>query len=119
MPEDTVGAVLCVLCGNSRTAGRRIAGTWYFVHSTETRVRPGTSTSLLTHISPMPLRRAAVLALLAAGPLGAQTAVPMSSATSADMARALRVLRSHPVFDGHNDLPWRIREDSAHPRDVG
>jgi membrane dipeptidase len=67
----------------------------------------------------MPLRRAAVLALLAAGPLGAQTAVPVSSATSADMARALRVLRSHPVFDGHNDLPWRIREDSAHPRDVG
>ncbi|HEY1586259.1 MAG TPA: dipeptidase [Polyangia bacterium] len=34
------------------------------------------------------------------------------------MARALRVLRAAPVMDGHNDLPWRIREDSVHPRDV-
>jgi membrane dipeptidase len=34
------------------------------------------------------------------------------------MARALRVLKTSPVFDGHNDLPWRIRDDSAHPRDV-
>ena len=34
------------------------------------------------------------------------------------MARALRILRASPVLDGHNDLPWRIREDSVHPRDV-
>jgi membrane dipeptidase len=34
------------------------------------------------------------------------------------MARALKVLRTSPVMDGHNDLPWRIREDSVHPRDV-
>ena len=34
------------------------------------------------------------------------------------MARALRVLRAAPVVDGHNDLPWRIREDSLHPHDV-
>jgi membrane dipeptidase len=34
------------------------------------------------------------------------------------MARALRVLRNAPVVDGHNDLPWRIREDSVHPHDV-
>ncbi|MEO7711291.1 MAG: dipeptidase [Gemmatimonadaceae bacterium] len=34
------------------------------------------------------------------------------------MARALRVLRSSPVMDGHNDLPWRIREDTVRPRDV-
>jgi len=34
------------------------------------------------------------------------------------MARALRVLRATPVVDGHNDLPWRIREDTVHPRDV-
>lgn len=43
---------------------------------------------------------------------------PTGSATAADMARALRVLRAHPVLDGHNDLPWRIREDTVHPRDV-
>ena len=35
-----------------------------------------------------------------------------------NMARALRVLRASPVMDGHNDLPWRIREDSLHPMDV-
>src|ERR1041384_6995660 len=34
------------------------------------------------------------------------------------MERALRVLRAAPVVDGHNDLPWRIREDTVHPRDV-
>jgi len=35
-----------------------------------------------------------------------------------DLARALRVLRGSPLVDGHNDLPWRIREDSLHPGDV-
>jgi membrane dipeptidase len=28
------------------------------------------------------------------------------------------VLRTTPLIDGHNDLPWRIREDSVHPMDV-
>ena len=41
-----------------------------------------------------------------------------AQSTDPDMARALRVLRAAPVFDGHNDLPWRIREDSVHPGDV-
>ena len=36
----------------------------------------------------------------------------------ADSALALRALRATPIIDGHNDLPWRIREDSIHPRDV-
>src|SRR5258705_10697025 len=60
------------------------------------------------------------LLLAGAATLGAQTtaASPVGAATPRDMARALRVLRDHPVLDGHNDLPWRIREDSAHPRDV-
>jgi membrane dipeptidase len=62
----------------------------------------------------------ALAALLATAPLAAQTraTAPASAATSRDMARALRVLRAAPVLDGHNDLPWRIREDSVHPRDV-
>jgi membrane dipeptidase len=38
--------------------------------------------------------------------------------SDADVRRAERVLRSTPLIDGHNDLPWRIREDSVHPRDV-
>jgi membrane dipeptidase len=36
-----------------------------------------------------------------------------------NMARALRVLRTSPVIDGHNDLPWLIRESKVAPRDVG
>ena len=53
-----------------------------------------------------------VAALIVASP-----AVGQAPADS-NMARALRVLRSTPVMDGHNDLPWRIREDSTHPMDV-
>ena len=70
-----------------------------------------------------PLRLSAfALCTALAAPLAAQgtTAVPTpgTSATAADLAHAIRVLRRSPVMDGHNDLPWRIREDSAHPRDV-
>jgi membrane dipeptidase len=41
-----------------------------------------------------------------------------AGSTDPNMARALRVLRASPVMDGHNDLPWRIREDTVHPQDV-
>jgi membrane dipeptidase len=34
------------------------------------------------------------------------------------LARARRVLAAHPVIDGHNDLPWAIRENPEAPRDV-
>ena len=34
------------------------------------------------------------------------------------MQRALTVLRSVPLVDGHNDLPWVIRENASAPRDV-
>ncbi len=34
------------------------------------------------------------------------------------MARALRVLSSSPLIDGHNDLPWAIRESKTAPHDV-
>jgi membrane dipeptidase len=54
------------------------------------------------------------LGLLALGgtlaPLRAQTG---SSPTDGPyLARAKRILRQTPLIDGHNDLPWRIREDS-------
>jgi membrane dipeptidase len=42
---------------------------------------------------------------------GAQTA--SQSPTDPYMVRAMRVLRQTPLIDGHNDLPWRIREDSV------
>jgi membrane dipeptidase len=56
-----------------------------------------------------------VLSLLAlstvALPLHAQT----QSRNGEDpyLERAERVLRETPLIDGHNDLPWRIREDSV------
>ena len=35
------------------------------------------------------------------------------------MAKARRVLDATPLFDGHNDLPWAIRENENAPLDVG
>jgi membrane dipeptidase len=35
------------------------------------------------------------------------------------LERAKKILRSTPLIDGHNDLPWEIRERKEAPRDVG
>ena len=45
---------------------------------------------------------------------------PMASAQSPDRAleRARKLLRSTPLIDGHNDLPWEIRQLKDAPRDV-
>jgi len=46
---------------------------------------------------------------------------PAQMQTSSDdphLARALQVLQSSPLVDGHNDLPWVIRTDEAAPLDV-
>ena len=43
---------------------------------------------------------------------------PSGAAEDPALARALRVLTAHPVIDGHNDLPWAIRENEKAPRDV-
>ena len=53
----------------------------------------------------------ASLILVATGPLAGQT-------DTADLARARRVLAATPLIDGHNDLPWAVREYRAAPRDV-
>jgi len=34
------------------------------------------------------------------------------------LERATAVLARHPIVDGHNDLPWAIRESATAPRDV-
>jgi len=34
------------------------------------------------------------------------------------MAKAMRVLSSTPLIDGHNDLPWAIRQSEVAPHDV-
>jgi membrane dipeptidase len=54
-------------------------------------------------------------ALLAA--LACTLALP-AAAQDPHMARARRVLRTTPLVDGHNDLPWAIRNFRSAPRDV-
>ncbi len=44
-------------------------------------------------------------------------ALPLA-AQDPHMAKALRVLRTTPLIDGHNDLPWAIRNFKASPHDV-
>ncbi len=58
------------------------------------------------------MRRVAFLlfaAILAGAPARAQ---------DANLELARRVLARTPLIDGHNDLPWAIRESEAGPRDV-
>ena len=52
----------------------------------------------------------AVILTLAPTVVRAQT--NSSDATDPYLARVERILRQTPLIDGHNDLPWRIREDS-------
>jgi membrane dipeptidase len=53
-----------------------------------------------------------ILSIIDAGlPLAAQTS--SSPADDPYLARAKRILKQTPLIDGHNDLPWRIREDSV------
>jgi membrane dipeptidase len=54
----------------------------------------------------------------AGAPSSAGTSAPRASRQDRNMAMAIRVLQTTPLIDGHNDLPWRIREDSAHGSDV-
>lgn len=53
----------------------------------------------------------AVLAFTAVMPARAQKTDPY-------LERARAVLRTSPLVDGHNDLPWRIREDAQHANDL-
>ncbi|HEU5170040.1 MAG TPA: dipeptidase [Gemmatimonadales bacterium] len=41
-----------------------------------------------------------------------------NAAPDAVLAHARRLLRESPLVDGHNDLPWAIREDTVAARDV-
>ena len=63
------------------------------------------------------MRRLFLVLLIGASSRAAPQA-PKTTAADPYMSRAVRVLRAAPIMDGHNDLPWRIREDSVHPRDV-
>jgi membrane dipeptidase len=65
-----------------------------------------------TQKSPLAFTRSRIfcgLALLAAAPC---------LAADDPLTHAKALLARHPVIDGHNDLPWAIRENLAAPRDV-
>ena len=54
------------------------------------------------------------LALAAVSSLLSAPAVAQDDA----MERARKILTTTPLFDGHNDLPWEIRNQEAAPKDV-
>jgi membrane dipeptidase len=51
-----------------------------------------------------------ILALLLAAQVAAHVAAAPAQPSAAEMARVERVLARSPIVDGHNDLPWEIRE---------
>jgi membrane dipeptidase len=59
---------------------------------------------------------AAILVSATASALGAQGTPP--GATDPNLVRARRILSTTPLIDGHNDLPWAIRESKTMPHDV-
>lgn len=61
-----------------------------------------------------------IAALCAAPVLACAQARPATAPSAVDphMAVAMRVLRASPLIDGHNDLPWAIREFRDAPHDV-
>ncbi len=60
------------------------------------------------------MTKAPLLALLAT----LLVAVPAVDAQGVHAERARRVLSNTPLIDGHNDLPWAIRESELAPHDV-
>lgn len=62
-----------------------------------------------------PISTFRVVALVAGGLLltALDHSVHAQTTTDPYLARAKRVLSTTPLIDGHNDLPWRIREDSV------
>ncbi|MFN2566624.1 MAG: dipeptidase [Gemmatimonadaceae bacterium] len=58
------------------------------------------------------------VSVAAGAPLAGAQQAPPPEPSARDVALARRALRATPLTDGHNDLPWRIREDTLHPRDV-
>ena len=63
--------------------------------------------------APYPARLLTVVAaLMLAAPVNLPAQKSSSPASDVYLARAKRILATTPLIDGHNDLPWRIREDS-------
>jgi len=54
----------------------------------------------------------AVTLLVIAATAGSVHAQTIASPNDRYLVRAKRILKTTPLIDGHNDLPWRIREDT-------
>ncbi len=65
----------------------------------------------------MQILRSFLLIVVCAASLRAQAA-PKAMSPEAALAHAKALLASTPLVDGHNDLPWAIRESRTNPRDV-
>lgn len=61
---------------------------------------------------------AAATLLVGAATLLVGAAAAQAQSSDPHMERALRVLTTTPLMDGHNDLPWQIRLNPAAPMDV-
>jgi membrane dipeptidase len=62
--------------------------------------------------------RPALAALLATPFLALPPGADARQAADPHLETALRVLQSTPLIDGHNDLPWQIRNHGPAPHDV-
>jgi membrane dipeptidase len=65
----------------------------------------------------MKIGHGATVLIVAALALGSIRAAPLADENDA-LDRARKLLRSTPLIDGHNDLPWTIHEDSIAHADV-
>jgi membrane dipeptidase len=61
--------------------------------------------------------RTVTVTLVSACALAATTAVPAQTSDPA-LERARTILKTTPIIDTHNDLPWVIREKGKPPRDI-
>ena len=66
----------------------------------------------------MTIRRAAGCAVLLSLIAATMSAAAAAQAPDPAMEHARRLLRTTPLIDGHNDLPWEIRTSKGAPRDV-
>lgn len=65
------------------------------------------------------MKKILVLALVPTlGCTAAQVQRPVANGADPHLEAARRVLATTPLVDGHNDLPWAIRQYEAAPRDV-
>ena len=61
----------------------------------------------------------AIRSAIAVAAVSTLVSAPAAAAQDDAMARVQKLLTLTPLFDGHNDLPWEIRNQEAAPKDVG